>query len=915
MLDGRPEKLALFRIDPRAQRLWHDGKPVALRPKTWAVLLFLSARPGALVTKEDLLGEVWSDSVVGEGILSKSIAELRSALGDDSGNPRFIQTVARRGFRWIAGDEIVVEPAASAEARTSTESATNPPPPLRSDDNDGGARPPLVGRDAELATLELCFARAAADQRRVVFVTGEAGAGKSTLVEAFLSRLAKTQPAVPVAHGQCIEAHGRHEPYRPLLEALERLVKHPDIGAAVVAALQSNAPSWLRQMPSLGAPAAHVEAASAMSPGRMLREIAAVLEEISRERPLVLVLEDVHWADLATTDACNLLARRRDPARLLIIVTLREADALVGRHPVLATKTELVSRGLASEIPVALFTPTFIREYLAERCAGLDVDPAFASWIHHQTAGNPLFIRILVDDLILRGVLAMDGEARWRLQGSPEELREFVPDSLRELVEGQVERLSDDERGLTESASVLSMEFTASSVAAVAGIAQEQAEEICEGLARRGRILKRAGRGTPGSDPRGDRFAFVHSMVQRILYERLPAGRLRRLHLAAAGSLEREHPGREEVVAVQLALHYAMAGEPAPALAHLQRAAASVQHIPAPREVIVIRERILDLVERSPGLPGHRRERVVATMDLAEARQLAFAVVDSETRALCERVLELAVEQEDGRERFLASMGIFSNHFYTGRYEEARSLGRRLLTAAQHFGHPFMIKSARFAIAGAAYRLGDFAEAREHFEDCLRHEAGSQQTYGWDFQSMSLSHLALLEVHAGRPEEARRLLREVDARVSLEGTAPDAAVIPLFAYTLAMLGDDAEAMVHVQRALAQSDRIGAAAWIERARFVNGLLLSRGGRAEEGIRLMTESLARQARNDVHIDRSAYCCLLAQEMVKRGAAGAEAFVEEGIAFMERTGERHFEAELLRLRSELRGAGGDDTEGRLR
>ncbi len=903
MLDGRPERNAPFRIDLRAERLWHDRKPVPLRPKTWAVLLLLSARAGELVTKEELLDGAWPGTVVSEGILNKSIAELRSALGDDRVNPRFIETVPRRGFRWIAGDEIVIEPGAPVEPAAA---------PARPIDQVGETRPPLVGRDAELATLELCFTRAAADQRRVVFVTGEAGAGKSTLVEALLARLEEKQQGVRIAHGQCTETYGQHEPYGPLLEALERLVRRPDIGASVVAALQSSAPNWLRQMPSLRDPTAPAEAPPATSPGRMLRELATVLEELSRDRPLVLVLEDVHWADLATTDACNLLARRRDPARLLIIVTLREADALVARHPMLAAKTELVSRGLATEIPVTLFTPTFVKDYLAERCDGLDVDPAFASWIHHQTAGNPLFIRILVDDLILRGVLAMDEERRWRLRGSPEELREFVPDSLRELVEGQVDRLSTTERDLTESASVLAMEFAASSVAAVAGIHEEQAEEACEGLARRGQILKRAGRGNPGTGSRSGRFAFVHSMVQRILRERLPASRLRRLHLAAAEALEREHPGREDAVAVQLALHYAMAGEPGPALANLQRAAASIQRIPAPREVIVIREQILDLVERSPDLPGHRRERVVATMDLAEARQLAYAVVDSETRALCERVLELAVREEDGRERFLASMGIFSNHFYSGRYDEARELGRRLLIAAQRFGHPFMIKSARFAIAGAAYRLGDFAEAREHFEDCLRHEAGSQQTYGWDFQSMSLSHLALLEVHAGRPEEARRFIREADGRERREGAAPDAAVVPLFAYTLAMLGDDAEAMVHVQRALSQSDRIGAAAWIERARFVNGLLVSRGGRAEEGIRLMTESLARQARNEVHIDRSAYCCLLAQEMLERGVAGAEAIVDEGIAFMERSGERHFESGLRRLRGELSAANGNDSGG---
>jgi len=312
----------------------------------------------------------------------------------------------------------------------------------------------------------------------------------------------------------------------------------------------------------------------------------------------------------------------------------------------------------------------------------------------------------------------------------------------------------------------------------------------------------------------------VHSMVQRIVHDRIPSARQRRLHLAAAGWLEREHPGREDAVAVKLALHYAMAGDPARSLAQLQRAAASIQRIPAPREVIVIREQILDLVERNPGLPGHRRELVIATMNLAEARQLAYAVVDDETRAICERVIELAVTVEDGRECFLASMGLFSNRFYTGRYEEAREIGSRLLVSAEIYQHPFMIKSAHFAIAGATYRLGHLDEAQAHFESCLEHSADSTQTYGWDFQLMSMSHLALVAVHRGQTDEARRLIRDAEAHGNRNGGAPDAAVIPLFAYALTLLHDDEEAMLRVQRALAQSDRLGAAAWIERARFVH-----------------------------------------------------------------------------------------------
>ncbi|MFN2425318.1 MAG: AAA family ATPase [Candidatus Binatia bacterium] len=908
-----PQLQPLFRIDLRAERLWHREEAVAMRPKTWAVLRYLAERPGALVTKEEILDAVWSNTAVSEGILNKSITELRLALGDERGDPRFIQTVPRRGFRWVAGADVVVhtgavgaQPAAAAivdEAPSAADAGMRPTPPSAADAGMLPTPSSVVGRELELQALTDGLARAKEGSRRIVFVTGEAGAGKSTLVESFLSRIEGDSSGTLVAHGQCLEAGGQHEPYRPLLEAVERLARQPDVGPAIVSALKTHASSWLRQMPSVGAAAAADETDGSMTPGRMLREIAMLLEEVSRTRPLVVVLEDAHWADLATTDACNLLARRRDPARLMLIVTLRPADALVAQHPVLSAKTELTSRGLATEIPIALFTPAFVQKYLAERCGGLQLDAELASWIHHQTAGNPLFVRILVDDLIQRGVLASNADGKWKLQQAPEELRRFVPDSLRELVEGQVERLGPVERDVIDAAVVLGSEFAPSSIATIAGVPVEQAEETCEGLARRGQVLKRAGRGRDGAN-RGEQFAVVHSMVQRILHDRIPSARLRRLHLAAAGLLEREHPGREDTVAVKLALHYAMAGDPAQSLAQLQRAADSIQRIPAPREVIVIREQILDLVERNPGLPGHRRELVVATMNLAEARQLAYAVVDDVTKAVCERVIELAVTAEDGRECFLASMGLFSNRFYTGCYEEARDIGRRLLVSAEIFQHPFMIKSAHFAIAGATYRLGHLDEAHSHFEACLEHSASSQQTYGWDFHLMSMSHLALLAVHRGQPDEARRLVREAETHGRRGGGAPDAAVIPLFAYALALVNDDQEAMVRVKQSLAQTDRIGAAAWIERARFVHGLLRSRLEPDEDGVRLMKESLARQARNNLYIDRSAYCALLAAEMQRRGLPGARAIVDEGLSCTERFGERHFETELHRLRDELRG-----------
>lgn len=895
MDDGAPESHPAIRIDLGGGLLTVGGEAAELRPKTWAVLRLLASRPGALVTKNELLDAVWPDTIVTEGTLNKSIGELRDALGDDRLAPRFIETVPRRGFRWIGGQSLVQGDAGQADAVAAAPGA----PASEGVPWQSGF---LVGRDAEVAVLERAWARALGGVRQVVFVGGEAGAGKSTLVDAFLARLADS--GALVSHGQCIEAFGEHEPYRPVFEGLERLARRPDTGTVVVEALSAHAPTWLRQMPFLAEPAVAAGPPPETTPGRMLREIAVALEELSRDRPVVVVLEDAHWADLATMDALNLLARRRDPARLLVLVTLRPADALVAGHPVVEARTELTSRALAVELSLAAFPPSAVSSYLEERCSGLDLaDDGLSWWIHHQTAGNPLFVRIVVDELVERGMLAPRGEGAWELRGDPLALREFVPDSMRELVERQTARLNDTERAVVEAAAILRGDFAPAMVAAVADLPEETAEEACAGLARRGQVLRRAVRAGGGAASRTGRFAFVHSTVQRILRDRLAPGRLRRLHLAAARRLEQERPENAAATAVQLSLHYAMAGEPAAALQHLQQAADSVRSVPAPREVVVIRERILDLIERNPGLPGHRRERIAAMMSLADARQLAWGAVDAGTTALCERVLAAATEPEDVAERFRATLGLFWGRYYGGRYEEAVAIGERLLAEAEAADLALMVQVMQFSLGSVSYRLGRFEVAEGYFEQSRRHGGDPMRQFGWNYQSMSLTTLALIAVHRGRPAEARALIREAEVLAARPGATPDASVVPLHAFALVMMHDDAGASVLVERSLALVDRSESAAWIERARFLQGLFLVRGGRVAEGVRAMKDVLLRLERQSIQLEYSAYCCLLAGEMMREGVPGASHFVEEGIAYRERSGEAHYESELYRLRGELR------------
>src|SRR5215813_10188176 len=205
------------RLDRVNQCIWWGERRVELAANAFHLLAYLVEHPQMLVAKDELLDAVWPETHVVDAVLSVTVSQLREAFGDDPRQPRFIETVHGRGYRWIgtlAPDAAVVDP---GDARAA----------------------PIFGRDAALAELDAAAARAAAGRRQLVFVTGEPGIGKTALIDHFLASAAMRTGLV--ARGQCIDAYGMGEPYMPLLEALQQLV-HGAPGAADV--LRAHAPTW-----------------------------------------------------------------------------------------------------------------------------------------------------------------------------------------------------------------------------------------------------------------------------------------------------------------------------------------------------------------------------------------------------------------------------------------------------------------------------------------------------------------------------------------------------------------------------------------------------------------------------------------------------------------------------------------------
>ncbi|HEV8718818.1 MAG TPA: winged helix-turn-helix domain-containing protein, partial [Candidatus Binatia bacterium] len=205
-----------FRLDLEAEQLWRGAARVPLRPKPFALLRYLVEQAGRLVSKAELRQALWPEAYVSEGLLKGYIRDLRAVLGDDPEAPQFIETVARRGYRFIAS--LTTQPVASSTFQVSSSQSAIPNP---------HSAITLVGREPELARLHDWLEKSCNGWRQVVFVTGEPGIGKTTLVDAFLQQAA-AGGGLWLGRGQCIEHYGAGEAYLPILAAVGRLCRAPD---------------------------------------------------------------------------------------------------------------------------------------------------------------------------------------------------------------------------------------------------------------------------------------------------------------------------------------------------------------------------------------------------------------------------------------------------------------------------------------------------------------------------------------------------------------------------------------------------------------------------------------------------------------------------------------------------------------
>jgi serine/threonine protein kinase/predicted ATPase len=794
-----------------------------------------------------------------------------------------------------------------------------PPQPSTSRPLSATTRRITVGRGKERAELHEGFNAVVAGRGLVMGVAGEPGIGKTTIVEEFLHELKTGERACRITRGRCSERLAGAEAYLPWLEALEGLLRGGDSAAHAMKLL---APSWYAQIaPITLAPSdsgrTTAEAITA-SQERMKRELVAFLTEASRLQPLVIYIDDLHWADVSTVDLLAFLAARFDGVRVLLITTYRPSDMMLAKHPFLQIKPDLQTRGLCRELALEFLTQVEIENYLEMEFPLHRFPPEFPKLVHAKTEGSPLFMADLIRYLRDRLVIAeRDGDhgPEWTLAQSVPEIERELPESVRGMIERKIAQLTDDERNLLIAASVQGAQFDSAVVAKVIGADPSEVEERLESLERVYAFVQLVGeRELPGRTLTL-RYRFVHVFYQNTLYASLRPTKKVQLSLAVAQALLDTYGARSREAAAELAALFEAARDYARAAEYYRMAAENAVRVFAAREAVVLARRGLAVLESLPA--SRERDELEFALQIVLGNLLiatrGYASPDVE--AAYARARQLCQQLGDTNNLPPVLYGLYVNHLARANYRNALALGTEFLVLAEQRQDPAVIVGDR-AVGVPLFFMGELQQARQIFEAGLaRYDAERHRPltwlYGGEPAMVCHNYLAWTKWLQGfsdqalaHSREALRLSREVTHGQSQAQSLAGAALLHQYRREPQPARELAEA------AIALASEQGLALWLGWGTILRGWAMTEQGQTAEGLERVRRGIEGTRQTGAGMWQTYLLCLLAEAYGQAGrAADGLAVLGEVPSLIEAHQEHFWEPELHRLRGVLRLAQGAD------
>ncbi|MFQ5595325.1 MAG: AAA family ATPase, partial [Anaerolineae bacterium] len=823
----------------------------------------------------------------------------------------------------------------------------------------------------ELAQLNGFLDKALAGHGTVCFVTGEAGAGKTALVTEFARRAQDEHDDLLVAIGDCNAQTGIGDPYLPFREVLGLLTGDVEARLAQGAITQENAGrlrdflrisgqalvdlgpdlievfvpgaslatragtfvagkalsrgeargiSWLDRLEELTSQKAARGGGTDLQQSRLFEQYTDVLQALAAQRPLMVVVDDLQWADAASISLLFHLGRRMGESPILVVGAYRPADVALGRvgkrHPLEGVVNEL--KRYFGDIWVHL-SQAAVDEGRQFVDALLDTEPnrldeGFRQALFRHTDGHPLFTIELLRAMQERGDLVQDEEGRW-IEG-PTLAWDALPARVEGVIEERIGRLEEELREALAVASVEGENFTAQVVARVQEVGERQlARRLTQQLDRRHRLVWERGIERVGRQ-RLSLYRFRHNLFQRYLYNRLGQMERELLHEDVGRVLEELYADQTEEIAVQLARHFQEAGIAQKAVDYLIQAGKRAVRLSAAEEAIAHLTQGLGLLKTLPDSPERAQQELALQITLGPALIATKGYAAPEVEQAYTRAQELWPQVGETPQLFAVLRGLWEYYEVRAELQTAHEVAEQLLNLAQNEQDPALLLEAHRALGPTLLWLGEFAPARAHLEqgialyDPQQHHSHAF-LYGTDPGGACLRHapyplwsLGYPNQALDRSREALILAQELSHPHSLAAALGLATFIHQFRREVQATQERAEA------AIALSAEQGFAYWLALATIMRGWALVEQEQVEEGVAQILRGLDAWRATGAGLPQTYYLALLAEGYAKAGQPGEGLTVlAKALKVANNTGERWCEAELHRLRGELLLAQGDD------
>jgi len=820
----------------------------------------------------------------------------------------------------------------------------------------------FVGRERELASLDGFLDLALAGQGQVVFVTGEAGSGKTVLVREFTRRAMAAHSDLVVAAGRCNAQSGIGDPYLPFREILQMLsgdVEHqraggaitgqharrlwsllphaaralvddgPDLvdrllpGAALALRAEVFAPggaAWRTRLEGLVRQrSASLAGGVALHQTDLFEQITRVLQSLARQHPLVLVLDDLQWADAGSVSLLFHLGRRLAGSRILVVGLYRPGDVALGRggerHPLELVVNEFQRHLGAIQVDL---TQAEGRPFVE---ALLDMEPnrlgaAFRETLYRHTGGHPLFTVELLRGLQGHGDLVQDEAGRW-MEG-PTLDWERLPARVEAVIAELIGRLPDEWQAMLAVASVEGEEFTAEVVARVqAADEQEIIRQLSGELSKRYHLVSAQSLQRLGKALSLSRYRFRHYLFQRYLYNSLDQVERAHLHEATGNVLEALYTeGAEEIAAIapHLARHFQEGGIPQKAVAYLLQAGNRAARLSAHEEAIAHFRKGLELLQALPDTPERARQEIALRIYLAAVLINLRGFGHTEVGQAYERAYELCERIGETLRMTTVAHGLFVYYFTRAEYGPALETAERLPNITPKKSRLRRLVSDH-DLAFVFLLMGELDKSLKHAQQAIAsysphlnrlviREGGLAGVASWSVAGVILQLL-------GHPDQSRERLHEALA-MARDVAHPSTLALALFFSALAsqLRRDVQTTQGHTMELVTLSTEYGFQMFLAFGIALQGRIMAMQGQAAEGVAQIRRGLAMSRATGAECFRSYFLSLLAETYKETGQLEEGlAALNDGIAFVERTGERFYEAEIHRLKGELLWIQGED------